>query len=137
MYSDAIEHIFAACPLDLYYSDTHLISAHAKLKTLYNAFTSHAISIPTPPNEQYYDNQWTVTRVGLPDWTVIFGYYSRARVSSPKIYHPIPPDFDNGQVKLLEESTKLQRGAVVFKCKLKYRHPMEFIEARLKVFFVL
>lgn len=61
--------------------------------------------------EIYEEVNWIVCRRGLPDWTIIWSYMSRARLrpmSKSAMSHPPPPD-------CLFETTVIKPGAIVYR----------------------
>mmetsp|Transcript_3692 Transcript_3692/g.5713 ORF Transcript_3692/g.5713 Transcript_3692/m.5713 type:complete len:1372 (+) Transcript_3692:182-4297(+) len=113
--AEALESIFNAAPLEVYFQGNDLLMAHNCLKNLYDAFVGMQEDekdhgMPIHP-ELYEEINWLIVRRGLPDWTVTWSYMSRARLRpmSDKAMGnpPLPP--------CLFESTRIKPGAIVYR----------------------
>lgn len=128
--ASSLDNLFSAAPIENFYTGENLITGSMYLRELIETF--HAVANgsypggkgPDPTYPLFPDDMtqhiWTVKRSGLPDWTVEWTYFSRARV--------IPdPKADNNESSVLKmmrskygppatlmESTRVQRGAVVW-----------------------
>ena len=112
---EGIEQIFNVAPLEVYFNDTDLLMAHNCLKNLFDAFVGlepddEDDKVPMFA-EKYDEINWIVERRGLPDWTITWSLFSRARLrpftlkalGNPPKPHP------------LFECTRIKPGAIVFK----------------------
>lgn len=112
---EGIEQIFNVAPLEVYFNDTDLLMAHNCLKNLFDAFVG---MLPDEEDdkkpifaEKYDEINWIVERRGLPDWTITWSLFSRARLrpftlkalGNPPKPHP------------LFECTRIKPGAIVYK----------------------
>lgn len=113
--SEALESIFNAAPLEVYFQGNDLLMAHNCLKNLYDAFVGMEPDekdhgMPIHP-DVYEEVNWIIFRRGLPDWTVAWSYMSRARLrpmTQGAMGNP-------GGPHCLFESTRIKPGAIVFR----------------------
>lgn len=128
--ASSLDSLFSAAPIENFYDDTSLAVGSSYLRELIETF--HAVSGGTfpgssgpPPSypifpDEVTEHVWTVKRSGLPDWTVHWTYFSRARIiPDPKAANDessILKAFRSnyGPPDTLMESTRVQRGAVVW-----------------------
>ena len=126
-FRDVIERIFAVCPL----AEHNLNEANAILETLRNSFKEARFgrkSEEIPSQETCNYSRWTIkSRHSNSSWTVLFSFYSRARVGEADDYHITASQ--NG-VLPREICTRIQPGAVVFKCDLDNTKHMAYVAAR-------
>ena len=112
---EAIEQIFNVAPLEVYFNDTDLLMAHNCLKNLFDSFVGwipddEDDKIPMFP-ERYDEINWIVERRGLPDWTITWSLFSRARMrpfTRAQLGNPSKP-------YPLYECTRIKPGAIVYK----------------------
>lgn len=57
--------------------------------------------------DEYLETMWTITRIGLPDWQIAWGYLSRSRLKKQD-----PDDMDEDNLVL--ESTRIKSGTIVY-----------------------
>lgn len=126
----ALDNLFSAAPLEMFYSGPSLLSANVQFRGLVDVFRAAVAGTPigpkeTPPTYPIFPDEvaeypWKITRPGLPDWIISWTFMSRARlIQDPKV-----KDDDNsilkairsryGEAEMLLESTRIQRGAVVW-----------------------
>lgn len=114
LHRDALDSIFNAAPLEVYFQGEDLLLAHGALKKLYSAFVGDVKDekdhgMPIHP-ELYEEINWIICRPGLPDWTVMWSLMSRARLrpmSSKAMGNPPSP-------MPLFETTRVKPGAIVY-----------------------
>lgn len=110
-----MESIFSAAPLEIYFQGADLLAVHDCLKELFDEFcgtpTEHKdAGLPVAP-ESLDEINWTITRRGLPDWSIAWTYYSRARLR-PMTTAQLQED---SLPHMLHETTRIKPGAIVYR----------------------
>ena len=121
--TEALKSIFNDAPAAKFFDGDYLIEVQDRLLLLFSVFNGDK---PQPVLEQdgflgrreypyskyiHRDDRaevlWTITRSGLPDWQISFGYWSRSRVKKPH-------DDDDNVDAYLYGSTRIKKNTVVF-----------------------
>ena len=110
----AIEQLFEIAPFMDYFEGSDLLEVHNLLLHLYRAFISSVPDKLDPLRPFHPDDvteqEWTIIREGLPDWTVCWSYVSRSRLRAL----PRDKSGDTAGPAPIYESTRIKAGAICF-----------------------